>query len=339
MRIRSLALAIILMLCSAPSFGQSSPLEYRQLHPDARKNIVDEIKIDLQRYYLEQVGFWARIFGGGATLAAVLLAIVGWRGFSNMRNSVLSELQRTIRDDERFLQGLQLTVDLAIQKSASAQFRRAENRYNLGRLEAAARRLDERDSFTHAERDVTYELLSDIGSDPDILKEAAFRDCLEKACDAYYKADVDQHLDGLDDKFRSVIFSYPALTHTLMLAYGLRLVGDVHPSDKLKERFDFYVQACERNRIYEEALPYLLVRAHSEKAAGWEKRISRLFKDVAYLPDRELEIFFKRLDTRANRKEFNSSRQEIESQRFSAFATEYATELGKLKARLDAVRG
>lgn len=339
-RVCSLALFLSL-LWSAPAKSQpppdAPPLAYHQLHPDARKLVVDEIKIELQRYYLEQAGFWARILGGASAVAAIMLGIIGWRGLSSMRNSITSDLHNTIREDERFLKALQLTVDIAIQGSASAQFRRAESRYNLGRLEAAARRLDEGKGFTHAERDMTYELLSDVGSVPDVLKEAAFRDCLEKAADAFYNADVDQHLDGLDDQFRPVAFATPTITQTFMLAYGLRLIGEVHPSEKLKERFDFYVQACERNRRYEEALPYLLVRCHSEKDKGWERRVARLLKDVSYLSDDDLRIFFARIDLRAGRandKKFVSGRQEAEAYKFAAFVNEYRNELGELRARL-----
>ena len=113
-----------------------------------------------------------------------------------------------------------------------------------------------------------------------------------------------------------------------MNSYGERMLEMDAPDENLQKRFQRYVSACKRTKIYEYALPYLMALVFYHKREGWKKMVDGYLNEMRYLDDSEKQQLLERLTPVEPPPEgFQTLRQERENTLMNAVCQEYASQI------------
>lgn len=315
----------------------SAPVEYRQIHPDARKNLVDEITIQIKESTLSWLGDAARVIAAAVTLIAVILGFAGWRSLKGFKESTRLDMQRFILTDDNFLSDVKREVERAVSQSGAVTYERARREYNLGRLELSAKDVESKEGFSTDERDLLFDLLMDVGSDPIVSKTASFKNTLKKVVLSFAGAGIGYHIDLLDKRFRDTFRSSHEILIILIQHYGMRALGDVNPNDETFERFAFYCQACRASQLSEFALPYEMVFLNIQNSEISRSEIEEKFVETKYLNESDLGTFLSVLRDKSNADKFVTAMQERTQKKFRAFVDAYHAKLVELATKLSSM--
>lgn len=319
-----------LALPSAP------PIEFRQLHPEARRLIVEEIKLELQaaeqrRYdeLFKQISSAVGIGSGVLAILGALLALVGWRGFAGLKTGLRNDVLEFVRTDARFDQELNSKLQGVASSAAALALDKGRREISFARLEFLARKVAEADGFTHAERDAMKTLLLSVKDDPEITGGPAFQTAAYQVLRSLYSADLDVHIDELEAEFRSIFVRIPQICGQLIDSYGERLLESEDVSREVSERFSIYSDAAKSLQSPPWATPYSLAFVFDRKAVGWEKRVDALFKELSFLPDESKEWLLGAIKARSERTadKIRTYRQERETELVGAFFKQYQSRI------------
>jgi hypothetical protein len=316
---------------------EKQQIEYRQISAEARKNLVDEIVNTLQRNAVEQVSFWVRILSGVLAITAAVLAIFGWRGLRNLRLNITNDTQTFMRTSPEFSSLLKQEVSKGIDEGGSVIYKKARLHYTQGRLEMLAREIDNKSSFSNAERDVLIELLEEVGNDKDERAKPAFAQMLEKVVDSFAGADLEQFIDDLDDRFRDVTARHLGVLQTMVIHYGARVVAATEIDPKLQERFGAYIIACAKNKVPEIILPYQMVNIFIVKGKQWQSILKGYFDQAKYMDTEDLGRFVRVFDRRTDKKnegKWETAKQERVHLNFVLFCNDNSGVLNTLRDKV-----
>lgn len=317
---------------------QPPPLEFRQLHPDARKLIVDEIRLELQaedqKRFAElttQAQSWLQV--GSAVLAAVgaLLALLGWRGLSDLRQKIKTDLLEFVRTDSVFQNEINARLSGLADGAAAQTLERGRREISLARLEFLSRKIAEADGYNDAERDALIELVQSVKDDAELVQTPTFLGAVYSVLRSFYGADLDMQIDDLEAELGDFFIRRAPLSGQLVDHYGERMIETNLPDERTSSTFDKYVLACRQLKHFHFALPHVLAVTYDRKSAGWEKTIEQLFKELRYMNDDQKARVKNHIEHRAQRptENFTSVRAARETEVMVSFLSQYGSQLEK----------
>lgn len=308
-------------------------LEFRQLHPDARKLLVDEIRLQVQAEnekkldaLLGRAELWAKIASSILGVLVAILAFLGWRGLASIRQKVQLDVQGFLRSDPIFQADLSKYIDSSVRNIAESKYEKLRREVNLARLEMLSRKIEAAESFSNPERDAMVELLLGVSDDSEIRNSAAFSSTAVSVLTSLTAAELDASVDDLDDKLRDTFVKNQSTAIRLMHHYGERVLEQDEPLDPLEGRFRAYVAAMRRHKTVEVALPYLLAIENARQSANSKKRIKGLLEEVKHLNDGERNYIRGRFDIL--KKEAPGDSDGVRSLRERAALTDFVSAYG-----------
>jgi hypothetical protein len=288
---------------SRASSQESSPglVEYRQLHPDARKLIVDEIRVQLQaesdakwNIFWDKIARWAAIGSAGVGGLAAVLGIAGWRGLANMRRSIRSDVLTFVSTNSDFRRALDQKLADLVRDSTDTTSQRLKREIALARLELVARKVDESDSISHGDRMSMVEALVELGAAPDVSQTEAFKNAAYLVVKNFYDADIDNSIDELDDHLRKSFLKHTPIAQVLVGHYGERMLESEIPSQPLSARYLVYEEAIKSERRLD-WMPFRFALLEREGTPEAKRSIEVICKSVKFMDEGDKKWIFGRL--------------------------------------------
>lgn len=325
------------MLFSSAAVAQR--LEYSQLDPQARRIIVDEIRIQLEKEnerrhvaFLENLGSWATIGSGIIGVLVALLGIAGWRGLANLRGNIRNDLIAYVSSDKDFDRAIENRLRSVVETVASSENERMRRQLSLARLELLSRKVSESNrGFTDAERYAMQDLLIEASADPEVRDSHAFSSTAHRVVDSLRGAALDHDTDRLEDALGQHFSGIPLIVASYVVSYGDRILEKDEIDDELMAKFKKYAEFNKSHKNLD-WLAYELLFAHKFGGSQKEKFIQSLLKQVAYLKKDDKSWLYGRLERIAQIEDekIDSFRlfKEVEATR--NFLVEYGEQLKQL---------
>jgi hypothetical protein len=287
---------LVVFVLSPPAISQQSPatpaLEYRQLAPEARRIIVDEIRLELEadsqkRFaeFVDSARMWAQIASGIAAFFVGLLALLGWRGLTSLRENVRTDIEHFVRSDAFYKSAIQNHIDVAVTNTVSSRYDKIRREVTLARLEMLSRKVEAANEFSDAERHAMVETLLELATDADIKSSPSFNEAVFSVVRSLHQADLGFDIDDLDQRLSEFFVKDGRLSELLMVHYAERILVANNSDPVLAARFQKYVEACRRHNLWERAAPYLLALASGSGGEASRKKIENYFREVSFLID------------------------------------------------------
>ncbi len=321
-----------------PPAAPTPAVEFREIHPDARKLIVDEIRLQLQTEseqqfarFTNQIESWLQIGSGVVAVLGAILALVGWRGLSNLRQTIKNDVTSFVRTDQLFQAELDKKLTMISETSTAKANDKTRREINLARLDMLSDKVSKAPSYSALERKAMIELLLSVKDDTDLLKTDAFEKTVQTVVESLYNADVDFAIDELEDQLGDYFGGSSPLCNLLIRHYGERVLTDADTDEKSVARFRKYVAACKARNLFELAAPFLLALTFRDKANGWSGAIDATLKQLRYLTDDEKAFVLDRFiaASKAPPEATITFRQAREVELLAAFFAEYGDKLTK----------
>ena len=300
---RYVAAIIISLAILFPSISSSlsQEVEFRQLHPNARKLLVDEIRLELDAenerrhaVFMETLGSWARIGSGAFGALVALLGIAGWRGLASLRNNIKNDLIAYVSSDPNFERAVESRLRSVVETVSSNQNEKMRRELNLARLEMMTRKVEESDSFSDAERYAMQDLLISVSTDQELRTSNAFTGAAQSVVKNLRSAQLDNDLDRLDNALQEFFVGERRLTQLFVVHYGDRLLEKDELDADLSQNFQTYAKASRGHKNLD-WLPYELIMASKFDDKKSEKRITSLLKEARFLSEDDKQWLFQKV--------------------------------------------
>ena len=266
------------------------------------KTIVSEAVAEVDaRIEARESKRWTYI-GAGVT---ALIAIIGFFGIRDVRRRVSMDVRDELRTGTMLRGLIEESVKENVTEDIEAQLKKIGDEfyfYQFSNL-ASSLKYGGRSGFTNKERDAAMQAIRQLSVREDIIKRDEFAVALETIIDKFAAADLNYQLDEIDDLIPNVISDVSGIIQTYMMHYGMRVLGDIDVTDDLIRRFKRFTENCKRQRIYELAIPYLMVYEYSNESENTQDILDAYIQDAANLKDEEKDtiksLFEKNIDPSA----------------------------------------
>lgn len=223
-----------------------------------------------------------------ASVIAALIGFWGIRSFSDLRNKVAQDIREDLEDSDLMKRLVESSVQAHVTADIDKRLHVVAKELAFYRLSNLASSLRSGTGFTNTERDAAMASLDEIRTETSIIKRKEFADVLEKIVDAFTSADLDFQVDVIELQLSPIIEETSGIVQTLIHHYGMRVIGEVQPDAQTLDRFKKYAAVCKRRRLYELALPHMMVLEYRDKKNNWQSIIDGLIQDAENLEDKEL---------------------------------------------------
>ncbi len=274
---------------------QATNLEVRLTGTDLYNALVKDVTHEVEKSIESRNSENITWIGIGLSLVVAIVGFWGVRSFSDLRTKVTEDVKEHFRNADLVRRVVEESIQAHITSDIDKRLNVVAKELAFYRLSNLASNLRAGTGFSNTERDAALASLEELRTETNIIKRKEFADVLEKIIDAFSAADLDCHIDTIEENLSDVIGETPGIVQTLIHHYGMRVLGDVEEDNDTVVRFCKYVEACKRLRFNEWALPHKMVLEYRNKKDGWEARINGLLQDAEHLTDSEREFFRKTL--------------------------------------------
>lgn len=244
----------------AKSGVQPAPIEFQEIHPDARKLITEEIRLEIRaenekRFddLTSRAEKWVGIISGLLAALGATLAVLGWRGLAGLRDGIRNDVFEFVRTDSRFQRDLEAKLTSVSSSAAASALDKGRREISFARLEFLARKVSESDGFSDDELFAMKSLLRSVKDDPEITESSNFNDAAAKVIGNLCAANLDPHIDELEEEFRSKFLKVVPICDRLVHAYGERMLENEFPSAEVLKRFEMYAETYKQNGLLNRA--------------------------------------------------------------------------------------
>ena len=222
-----------------------------------------------------------------ASLIVALFGFWGIRSLADLRLKIASDIKDELLSNDTIKHLVDSSVSDQLTDSIEARLSIVAKEFAFYRLSNMATSLDTGTGFTDTERDAALEALAELSTDTTVTNRKEFANSLEKIIDSFASADLDYHIDKLEETFRPIIMKTKGIILSLTQHYGMRVIGDAQTNEEAYARFRRYSDVCQTENMYELALPYIMVVESKMKFIGWENRLNALLQDAEHLTEAE----------------------------------------------------
>ena len=195
-------------------------------------------------------------------MLGILFAVLAFLGYSNLSSiredvkiPVLAELKDAISTqiDETYKEKQSRFIQEALSQTCAEM----DSKIAFVQFSALANELNKREeSFTNSERDAVLSLLEQAIKSPAASERAAFVSSVEHLINTFFKADLAEEIDNLDDILGEVMLSKPGIVFTMATHYGHRVAGEAKLSESTGRRFNKYAKTAYKFGAEAAVLPY-----------------------------------------------------------------------------------
>ncbi|QKD84026.1 hypothetical protein HPC62_19165 [Thermoleptolyngbya sichuanensis A183] len=273
--------------------AEPSELEVRLSGKELYDALVSQTVSELDRLAREREALRWTIVSIITALLVGAITVAGVAGYKDLQKKIYAQLKDEININESIKAAIEENVRKVALSRIDEKVEQLNKEFAFYKFSNLASDLSDksRDSFSNAERDAVMEVVDIIKDSKEITSRPEFLASLEKVVDVFISADLDDYIDDLEGVLEAIIGRYPGIVYSLMNQYGMRVLGDTEVSDATKARFFKYAYACKHHRIWEIALPWLMVYEFSNQLNGWEKKIEEYFIDAQQLNPNDKQRF------------------------------------------------
>ena len=270
---------------------QSAAIEFRELSPEARRLLVDEIRIQLQadsdqkwNLFFERLARWGTFGSAGVGVLAALLGIIGWRGFANLRTSIRSDMKIFAIVDEDFRRSLNQKITESVSEVSEIAVRKSRAHYFVARLELLSARLEaDEEGVAHSHIEPALELISEILTEKEVASGQVFATLVASVLKRFTEVvNMDPYLDRMDDMVRDIITRDRPSAIRMFTHYADRMLEEQEPGPALLARYRVYEEPAKAYEQYKWTY-YALLLAFKPEGKGAEKAVRTLIKTIRFL--------------------------------------------------------